>query len=325
MDKINIDYLIPAWVQKFDEKIKPVKQNEGGGLRIKIKQVLNNNLQFNFIPCYSFQEIQNLCVLVDPWAFIPIDDHFCDCTSSVKILIPTDLKNLQWTSALKSKADEFFNHITYNSHYQRCLLQALGYSDLRFLTDPIDTKLFVPLPKQLQVLACGKISCIKNSEFIRDLFVALQGIKEVTTVYIGGSDLWGDVAVSDIVLEQEIRLAADIFLSNIPHHEVAGYMGQASFFVANNIHELYSESHVESLSSGCVSICGGHPVYSERPGFYSKVLTVEQALSALDEYTNGFTTLPQDSLVESSRAWALENASYNAFNHQLQAILSEWF
>ena len=316
-----INYLTPNYFQ----------DNE---LQIKFDTIIRAADFCKIMPCTTVKELQSAFVLVDAMYFDKNENEdlladLCYYGAFANILYFTDMTPLKWTGNFRRSVADFFsgnyNYITYNSHYQRCLLQALGYSDLRFLTDPIDTKLFVPLPKQLQVLACGKISCIKNSEFIRDLFVALQGIKEVTTVYIGGSDLWGDVAVSDIVLEQEIRLAADIFLSNIPHHEVAGYMGQASFFVANNIHELYSESHVESLSSGCVSICGGHPVYSERPGFYSKVLTVEQALSALDEYTNGFTTLPQDSLVESSRAWALENASYNAFNHQLQAILSEWF
>lgn len=329
-----IDYLIPESFRGFDPLVSQGGFNAGGGAGTKFCSVLRGLSFCDITPCFSVSDLTSSIVLVEPLCFDWKSDEtlLADLVSYgafANVFYSTDVHPLRWVGNFRRSIADFFsgeyNCITYCCEFQRMLWSSLGFVDMELLVDPIDVDLFVPLPKKLQVVACGRIGAFKNSEFIRDLFVALQDICEITTVYIGGADLYGKPSRFDLMIEHDIRVASDFFVNNVSQIEVARYMGESAFFVANNVYDIFSESHVESLSAGCVSVCGGNPVFSERPGFYRDVLTVEDVVGALDDYTAGFTRLPVQSHFDCSRDWVLDNASYSVFNAQLRSILSDWF
>ena len=329
-----IDYLIPESFRGFDPMLSQGTHNAGGGAGTKFASVLRGLSFCDIAPRFSVAELQNSILMVEPLCFRWKSDddllaNIIGYGAFANILYSTDVHPMRWSGKFRQSVDSFFSGeydcVTYCCEFQRKLFESIGFSDMQILVDPIDTDLFIPLPKKLQLVACGRIASFKNSEFIRDLFVALKDIAGISTVYVGGAGLYGVPGKIDLVLEHEIRLASDLFLNNVSQIEVARVMGESSFFVANNVYDVFSESHVESLSAGCVSVCGGHPVYSERPGFYRDVLTVDDVVSALDEYTMGFARLPDSACVDESRTWVLDNASYRVFNTQLRLVLSEWF
>ena len=329
-----LNYLLPRQFMVFDPMRDQGPQNFGGGAGTKIANVLRAVSFCDILACDSVSDLNGSMMLVEPLCFKDgsDDELLSDIVSYgafANILYSTDTHPLRWSGNFRSSVlDHFsgdYNCITYCCDYQRLLWNSLGFKDMQLLVDPIDTDLFVPLPKKLQIVACGRISACKNSEFIRDLFVALKDIEQISTVYVGGSSLYGDPNLYDIELEHEIRMASDIFMENVSQIEVARAMGESAFFVGNTVYETFSESHCESLAAGCVSVCGGHPVFSERPGFYRDILTVDEVVQVLDDYTAGFTRLPVDEHFEMSRDWALNNVSSSVFNVQLKSILSEWF
>ena len=329
-----IDYLLPRSFQGFNPMLSQGVHNAGGGAGTKFVSVLRAVSFCEIAPRFSVADLRNSILMVEPLCFNWRSDdsllaEIVAYGAFANIFYSTDVHPMRWSGNFRRAVNSFFSGeydcVTYCCEFQRELFESIGFSDMQILVDPIDTDLFVPLPKKLQVVACGRIGSFKNSEFIRDLFVALKDISGISTAYIGGADLYGVPTKADLMLEHEIRLHSDLFLNNVSQIEVARVMGESSFFVANNIYDVFSESHVESLSAGCISVCGGHPVFSERPGFYRNVLIVDDVVSALDEYTMGFTRLPDSAYVDKSRSWALDNASYRVFNAQLHSVLSEWF
>ena len=320
------DYLVPGHFERFDPRISQGVTNPGGGVRTKIFSVLKALSEQGVNLRTSVSSLRNHFVLVEPIVFQNRDYPFLNefaSYSGVKVLYSTEMHPLKWVGNFRDNVIREFDYVTYCCEFQRKLWDAMGIKNIHLLTDPIDTDLFIPLEKRLQVIAVGRISSIKNSEFIRDLFAKLQPIKGVSTCYVGGASLWGGQLRSDVMLELEIRNVVDVFVENCPQSVLAGYFGQSSFFVANNFHETFSESQAEALSAGCVSVCGGHPLFSERPGFFTKS-GVDATFSVLESVTEGFTRLPESDLFDRSRAWAIENVGFNAFNRQLSAVLSEW-
>ena len=320
------DYLVPEYFLHFDTDGLQGVNNPAGGVRTKIFNVGQALSDKGISLKSSVKSLRSHFVLVEPIFFEmgseSVYEEFCDY-GGISIFYSTELQPLKWIGSYRDRLLDSFDYITYDCEYQKGLWEAMGITDMQQLTDPVDTELFRMENKLLQVIAVGRISPIKNSEFIRDLFLKLKSVKNVKTVYVGGATLWGNEIREDLLLEHEIRDVADTFVSNVPQSELAFYMGQSSFFVANNIHEVFSESHAESLSAGCVSVCGGHPLFKERPGVFVEP-GVDETFGVLDSLTGGFVSLPERELFEQSRDWALKNVSYSVFKLQLHSILSDW-
>lgn len=320
------DYLVPPYLSTYHTKIAPGFYNPGGGMRTKVASVLAALGEHGRV-CSDVASLRRDFVLVEPLFFKRDDwgvlEDFINY-SGIKILYSSEMQPLRWTGSFRNAVFNACDLITYDCDFQRDLWAGLRVRDMKPLVDPIDTDLFVPTPNPvITVVAVGRISEVKNSVFIRDLFHELRGISQVRTVYIGGCSLWGNVSKVDMSLEHEIRGVTDLFLGSVPIDEVAKHLGYSTFFVGANYHDMFSESHVESLSAGCISVCCGHPVFRERPGFFVKNM-VGAVVEQIRELTSGFKKSPDSSLAESSRSWAIDNASYATFTRQLLDILSEW-
>ena len=241
---------------------------------------------------------------------------------ATKILYCSEMEVFRWTGRFRKELLEICDAVTCNSDYQASLFEALNITNTHRLIDPIPADAFQPLPKRLQVVAMGRISEIKGSPFIAELFKRL-GPTPIETVFVGGAGLWGEASETDLALEAAIREYADVFHQNILSQFVPKAIGAAAFFVGNSIHDVFSSSHAEALMSGCISINGQHPIYAERPGFGSK--TVDGVVETLQKLTKGFQKLPDPQLGQAAREWAVQNVSFETFTSQLTALLKSFY
>ena len=239
-----------------------------------------------------------------------------------KILYCSEMEVFRWTGRFRKELLEICNAVTCNSDYQASLFKALGGVNTYRLIDPIPADEFKPLPKRLQVVAMGRVSEIKGSPFIAELFEALAPTP-MQTVFVGGAGLWGDASETDLALEKKIREYTDVFHQNILPSFVPKAIGAASFFVGNTIHDVFSSCHAEALMSGCISVSGDHLIYAERPGFGLK--TVEGVVATLEKLTKGFQELPDPQLGQSAREWAVQNVSFDTFTSQLTTLLKSFY
>ena len=251
---------------------------------------------------------------------------------ATKILYCSEMEMFRWTGRFRKELLEICDAITCNSDYQASLFGALAakrgscfsdnITDVHRLIDPIPADAFQSLPKRLQVVAMGRISEIKGSPFIAELFKRLEPTP-IETVFVGGAGLWGEASEADLALEEEIREYTDLFHQNILPQFVPKAIGPAAFFVGNSIHDVFSSSHAEALMSGCISISGEHPIYAERPGFRSK--TVDGVVERIQQLTEGFQRLPDPQLGQAAREWAVQNVSFETFTAQLTALLKSFY
>ena len=327
-----IDYLVPQFFLNFDAKVQAGVKNPSGGMRTKIRSVQKAMTNLQLYTHTRVETLKSEYVLVEPLFFrenLPEQPGYgplgslekLDDYDGVKVLYCSEKELLRWRGDFREKVLDTFDVVTYNCQYQRRLWDAIGVKGSRLLTDPIDCNLFKPLPKKLQVVSTGWISSDKNSEFIRDLYYALHETK-VDTVYVGGNTLWGFNRKVNMQLEHDIRGLTDVFVENAPQDVLAKYIGESAFFCGNTIHDTFSGCHAESVAAGCVTVAGGHPLYSERFGFYVEP-GVEAAMEKLSELTNGFADMPDIKYFEKSRQWAEDNVGFDAFNRQLVDIISD--
>ena len=241
---------------------------------------------------------------------------------ATKILYCSEMELFRWTGGFRKALLEICDAVTCNSDYQASLFKALGILNPYRLIDPIPADQFKPLPKRLQVVAMGRISEIKGSPFIAELFKALAPTP-MQTVYVGGAGLWGEASEVDLALEAEIREYTDVFHQNILPSFVPKAIGGAAFFVGNTIHDVFSSCHAEALMSGCISIGGEHPIYAERPGFTVK--TAQAAVDMIAQLTNDFLEIPDQKQGQRARQWAEQHLSFDCFKGQLTDLLRMYY
>lgn len=313
-----IDYLVP---QFFIEST-----GYSGGMHTKVarvKRAIRGTYRVHIGSDLS--EMRSEFLLIEPLYFrmSGIDDlSELRAHPATKILYCSEMEMFRWTGRFRKALVEICDAVTYNCAYQASLLTGVGIQNPSRLIDPIPADEFQPLTKQMQVVAMGRISEVKGSAFIAELF-RLLGDTPIATVYVGGAELWGKASAGDLGLEAEIREYTDIFYQNILPQYVPKAIGGASFFVGNSIHDVFSSSHAEALMSGCISIGGAHPIYAERPGFTVK--TAQAAVDMIAQLTNGFKEIPDQKQGQSSRHWAEQHLSFDCFQHQLTDLLRVYY
>ena len=321
-----IDYLVPQFFIDSESygsggmhtKVERVRQAIGSIYRLHVGSDLS--------------EMQSRFLLIEPLYFrmsgiLRTEDGIDNIEvlrahPATKILYCSEMEVFRWTGRFRKELLEICDAVTCNSDYQASLFEALNITEAHRLIDPIPADAFQPLPKRLQVVSMGRISEIKGSPFIAELFKRLDPTP-IETVFVGGAGLWGEANEADLALEAEIREYTDIFHQNIPAQFVPKAIGVAAFFVGNSVHDVFSSSHAEALMSGCISISGKHPIYAERPGFGSK--TVDGVIETLDRLTQGFQKLPDPPLGQAAREWAVQNVSFETFISQLMALLKSFY
>ena len=340
-----IDYLVPEFF------ISP-SPGGSGGMHTKVERVRQAVSSIYRIHVGSdLSEMQSDFLLIEPLYFRMSQifeteedsedlnfrgwsERYLEALSAhpaTKILYCSEMEPFRWTGRFRKALLEICDAVTCNSDYQASLFEALNITGPHRLIDPIPADEFKPLPKRLQAVAMGRISEIKGSPFIAELFEALAPTP-METVFIGGAGLWSEASEAELALEVEIRKHADVFHQNILPQFVPKAIGGASFFVGNTIHDVFSSCHAEALMSGCISVSGKHPIYAERPGFGAKTVdgspekfSVRNMVATLEKLTKGFQQLPDPQLGQSAREWAIQNVSFDTFTSQLTTLLKSFY
>ncbi|MDE0686178.1 MAG: hypothetical protein OXI63_24900, partial [Candidatus Poribacteria bacterium] len=333
-----IDYLVPSFLMDGDLEKPASASNPSGGLRTKIhsvKMALQNQYQVNV--CDSVEACEGNFLLIEPHCFHVETDHDRETKSQLiqevhnheaaKILYCSGVEVLRWSGNQVNRVGAAIDAVTANCPYLLNVLNVLNIEKPSvMLIDPVDEDFFSPaMEKQLEVVAMGLVSRIKQTEFIIELFHALQATP-IRTVYLGNASLWGNaikenelVWKGSLELEQKLRDVTDLFVGGTTRSIVAQVLSKASIYVGNTIHGTYVASQVESLMSGCLSITGHHLIYSERPGI-TKLKEVPEFVSAIQNATNNFQEVPSRKIQSESRTWALKHCSFARFREQLSGI-----
>ena len=316
-----IDYLVP----KFFAHLSP-KHN--GGMHTKVDRVRRAVSELYEIRVISdLSSMRSEFLLIEPFYFRMSGINTLDGLRShpalvsertTKILYCSETEVFRWTGQFRKALLEICDVVTCNCDYQASLFTAVGIQNPYRLIDPIPEDEFQPLTKHKQVVAIGRISEIKGSAFVAELFRLLADTP-IETVYVGGAKLWGEANAGDLVLEAEIREYTDIFHENVPPRYVPEAIGAASFFVGSTIYDVFSSCHAEALMSGCISIGGAHPIYAERPGFTVK--TAQAAVDMIAQLTNDFKEMPAQQRGQRARHWAEQHLSFDCFKGQLTDLL----
>ena len=314
-----IDYLVP----KFFAHLSP-KHNGGMHTKVdRVRRAVGELYEIHVISDLSLMRSEFL--LIEPFYFRMSGVDTLDGLRShpaTKILYCSETEVFRWTGRFRKELLEICDVVTCNCDYQASLSTAVGIQNPYRLIDPIPEDEFQPLPKEMQVVAMGRISEIKGSGFVAELFRLLADTP-IETVYVGGAKLWGEANAGDLELEAEIRDYTDTFYENVLPRYVPETIGAASFFVGSTIYDVFSSCHAEALMSGCISIGGGHPIYAERPGFTVK--TAEAAFDMIGELTNGFKEMPDQQRGQDVRRWAEQHLSFDCFKDQLTDLLRVYY
>ena len=314
-----IDYLVPDFFIDGDSC-------GSGGMHTKVDRVRRAVSSIYRLHTGSdLSEMRSDFLLIEPLFFRMEGNFDLDALRAhpaKKILYCSEMEMLRCPGGFRKELLKICDVVTCNCDYQASLSTAVGIQNPYRLIDPIPEDEFKPLPKRLQVVAMGRISEIKGSGFIAELFKALAPTP-METVYVGGAGLWGEASEADLALEVDIREYTDVFHQNILPQFVPQAIGGASFFVGNTIHDVFSSCHAEALMSGCISVSGEHPIYAERPGFTVK--TAQAAVDVIGELTKGFNKLPDSQLSQSAREWAADNLSFKTFTNQLVKLLGSLY
>ena len=310
-----IDYLVPDFFAHLSTK-------HSGGMHTKVDRVRRAVSELYEIRVISdLSSIRSEFLLIEPFYFRMSGINTLDELRShpaTKILYCSETEVFRWTGRFRKELLEICDVVTCNCDYQASLSKAVGIQNPYRLIDPIPEDEFQPLTKQMQVVAMGRISEIKGSAFIAELFRLLSDTP-IETAYVGGAKLWGEANAGDLMLEAEIREYTDTFYENILPRYVPEAIGAASFFVGSTIYDVFSSCHAEALMSGCISIGGAHPIYAERPGFTVK--TAQDAVNMIAQLTNNFKEIPDQKQGQDARHWAEQHLSFDCFKDQLTDLL----
>ena len=234
------------------------------------------------------------------------------------ILIVAELTLLRMLPSLRDHLLSTVDVLAVTDPYLLQLLQGVGIYPRYYLCDCIDPNLFRPRQKKMVVTAVGGLKYIKNLDWIVEVFRLLEG--KIRRTYCGGISVWSaENRLEDVLLEKKIKSVCDDFYENLSPIDVAYHNGESAFAVNNTWHDCSCRANEELLMSGVISIHGQHPLFRGRPGFTAG--TPEEAVSVIEELTNGFQKLPNPKHFQASRNWALENVSTDTFLSQFDSII----
>ena len=313
-----IDYLVPQFFLEI---------TASGGMHTKVARVRRASSSLYQMHVGSdLGSMRSAFLLIEPLYFRmekTFDLSELAQHPAKKILYCSEMEVFRWTGSFRKELLGICDVVTCNCDYQASLFSAVSIENPIRLIDPISEDDFVPGEKRLKLVSLGRISEIKGSPFIAELFKLLSPLP-VETAYIGGASLWGEASEVDAALETEIREHADVFHQNILPEFVPKALADSTYFTGAAIHDVFSSSHAEALMSGCVSVSGEHPIYAERPGF-SGNRTPEAIVERMAKQTRGFTRMPDKRMGIASREWALKNCSFEVFRTQLVNLLGSLY
>lgn len=323
-----IDLMYP-FNDEYDETQPAGTANPGGGMATKgiaVQEALSKWYHVNLIR--DFKELTSNMLIIEPLTPRLLNRDMNEwveqlkACSAKKILYCSEMEIARWSPKTFADITEAVDIVTANTDYQKSIIRTLSAGQVKpyKLCDPINTKLFAPRKKKPIVFSAGRISHIKNSQFLIDVFRAVKSELKVETAYYGAADLWGNKPDPfDTFIEAEIKATVDTFSGNISREKLASKFSRALIYISKTTHDVYSSTHAEILSTENISLGGGHLLFTERPGI-SGLKTVDDFVYAIEKVL----ALPKKQIKQKGREgrdYILKECGYKAFLKQFQRIV----
>ena len=325
-----IDYLTYFSYADYDPNVAPSRQGQAGGMQSKtyrVREALDAYYPGSKVVS-NIEEITAPVVLIEPLSFFMLEDPEAELNKlkliqAKKIVYGSEYAPMRMSPTMRSLLFDNVDMVTANCHFLRRLLTYIGIDASHILTDPM-SKVFSP-PQSLQerknrVVAMGQVSAEKNTKQVTEMFKRLEGVAE--RVYIGSASLWGPDPMRAKELEEELFEHTDRILPDAIPSEVAVELQQSKVGYWCAFHDTWSTCTHEMIACGVPVIASNHGLADELP--IQIASEVDDQIRLIQETL----TLPDDEYLALSASldkWNRENASYDVFLSQLQAVLRRVF
>lgn len=328
-----IDLMFPINFANYDPTAASGEKNPGGGMATKtlaVRQVLSQRYIVNLTQ--DFDNVQSDVLVIEPLTPRLLGLNMTEWIEKLracpakKILYCSEMEISRWAPHTLRQIFDAVDVVTANTKYQKDLIWTLSAGQVQphYLCDPIDESLFRPSAKKARrVFSAGRIAKVKNSGFLIGVFKRLKARfgDAIETAYFGSAKLWGFGEPEDSRIQGHIESSVDFFLGGISRSQLAFLFGESLVYVSKSTHDVYSSTHVETLSSGCISVGGGHPFYRERPGIFG--------LKTPNDFVEAIGTLIEkpaaelDEMGQQSRDYVVKHCGFEAFLGQFQRVMQE--
>ena len=317
-----IDYLTVQRFLDFNPMLPPASQGGGGGMSVKTYRVLEalRNIYPKSTGVSRVSQITADTVLVEPlWFTMQEGARLQELieTDAKKVLYCSEFTMLRLNPVTRSSIIEMVDSIIVNCDFQAKLFRAFGIPVSGLLCDPVPDR-FHPSPERStnQVVACGHVSWIKNTEQVIKVFGKLEGKAE--RVYVGSASLWSTAGPVEDMLQEALYEVCDIVLEDITPYEVMHHFQQARVGFWCAFHDCFATIVHEMLRCGLPVVAGPHGLTNELPveaivGPQSQVNSICNILDLSDEM--------YQKLSDQYAGWARKRVSYDTFVSQFQSIL----
>ena len=327
MQPAMIDYLTcPMWL-RYDLTILPEKQGFGGGMPVKTQRVLEVLGRRYFVRGISeVSEATAPLMVIEPLYFNMLEDHEdpyqklseLKAHPAKKLLYCSEMGFYGWIHLCGMGFYRVWMRSPVIVYIRRRCFKYIGVKPDSILTDPIPCHIFKPSEnRKKRVIATGNISWQKNAAYLVEIFSELQQLG-IQTCYIGSASLWGKT--SDPVslrLEQELEQVTDHYHPSLTQTETAEVMQGCSIGLWVAWHECFGMGLAEMMACGLHCWMFPHGLRNERPGLdFDFKSATEGALAICEKIDN-----PPKCLSTTSRKWAVQNVSYEAFLTQFEDII----
>ena len=334
---VKLFYATPNGYANFQHDVPSGRGNPGGGMPMKTLAVTEAWGGFyDVVVGENVMDYHDADILVieplwfrlrgdySPGMYVPDLDEAVEQyethPASIKVMYASELSFVKLPLAYRSRIIEASTVVTTNCHFQRGVFEMLGIETVQ-LTDPVRESVFYSANenRELAVFAMGRISTVKNSLKIAEIFQVLRD-KPIKTVYIGSAALWGSPSNKDERIERKIGLAADECYSGLSSLGIGRLLAKMSCGIFDTFHDSASTSNMESMMAGVYCFFGLHETWRGRPGVHD-LDTVDDFVGALADATGDFTRTPDKIHYKESSLWALENYSQEQFLDDWSVIL----
>ena len=335
-----IDYLTHPKVLSYDPSVLPSQQAcGGGGIHVKTYTVLEALKQVYPLTrgIADSSEIEADTVFIEPMRFalpiMEIDGARRDYENNEmllaglrahkgrKVLFCTELSLFRMVPALRNELVSVCDLVTASCHFQRQLFKYVSINTDHILRDPIPPMCFGESDyksRRTEVVATGNVAWEKNAQQVTEVFKSLKGV--VKRVYVGSASFWYDATDNPVQqrLQEELYKQCDEVIKECTLDTLTKRFQQSRFGLWVAWHNTTATAVHQMLAAGMLVTAAKHGLASEIPvwaasGVRAQAEAIKRLLGESD------AVLEEQS--QRASKWIKENASYEAFHKQFQAVL----
>jgi len=278
---MNVSVLtFKAWCDVQKINLRPAPNENRGGIVTKYLYVQK---------CFPDLHMTDDCNDPNLNAFLLIEPMFIEKEwreklemlkkhQGVKLLWAEEQTVIRWDPERRTQIFAAMDGLVACNLYQKQLIEVIaGKLPVYVLRSPIPELVPPQQKRDKRVIVVSKLGLQKNAEAIIEVFKYLPA--HIEKVFIGNAGLWGAPSyLYDLTLEEQMKDAADIHITNASLIEVAEKLTTTSIYLSMTIYDVGSLAFLEAAMAGCTCMCWDyHPMYDE----YESVIRFKDANEAI--------------------------------------------